>query len=163
MIRDANRTDFDLETDCPANLSAEIAILGAILLDNADFVQASATLDAEDFSLDSHRRIFLRMAELMASDHQVDIVTLANAMRGKKVSHGQSEVESIGGVAYLASLTEGLPRRPRIAEYISIVKEKAKLRRIMGVCVDAIRKAEMQMTTAAAIVKEMGQGLKGIK
>jgi replicative DNA helicase len=97
------------------------------------------------------------MTELMTSGHAVDIVTLAEEFSKHK------EIESIGGTAYIAGLTDGLPRRPRITEYIFIVKEKAKLRRIMGVCADAIKKAEMQMTTAAAIVKEMGQGLKGIK
>jgi replicative DNA helicase len=37
-------------------------------------------------------------------------------------------------VAYLASLTEGLPRRPVIEEYIRIVKDKSLLRKLMGIC-----------------------------
>ena len=37
----------------------------------------------------------------------------------------------MGGVAYLASLTEGLPRRPVIEEYIRIVKDKSLLRKLM--------------------------------
>jgi len=49
----------------------------------------------------------------------VDIVTLANELARYK------EVEAVGGVAYLASLTEGLPRRPVIEEYIRIVKDRA--------------------------------------
>ena len=61
---------------------------------------------ADDFSLDSHRRIFLRMSELMDASRAVDIVTLSNELARYK------EVEAVGGVAYLASLTEGLPRRP---------------------------------------------------
>ena len=78
-------------------------ILGAILLDNAAHCEASEKIDADDFSLDSHRRIFLRMSELMNSQRAVDIVTLAEQLACNK------EVESVGGVAYLASLTEGLP------------------------------------------------------
>ena len=54
-----------LDTGLPANVDAEKTILGAILLDNAAHSEAAEKLSEEDFSLDSHRRIFLRMTELM--------------------------------------------------------------------------------------------------
>ena len=100
--------DITLDAGLPANVDAEKTILGAILLDNAAHSEAAEKLDADDFSLDSHRRIYLRMSELMDSQRAVDIVTLANELARYK------EVEAVGGVAYLASLTEGLPRRPVI-------------------------------------------------
>src|SRR3954452_10039712 len=86
----------------PANIDAEKGILGAILLDNCARSEASEKIDADDFSLDSHRRIYLRMTDLMDTQRAVDIVTLAEELARNK------EVESVGGVAYLASLTEGL-------------------------------------------------------
>jgi len=141
----------------PANLHAERTILGAILIDNAAHAEAAATLNSEDFALDSHRRIFLRMTELMNEKHSVDIVTLAEKLSFCK------EREAIGGIAYLASLTEGLPRRPVIKEYIAIIKEKAKLRRIMLVCSAAIAQAADQSTTASDIVEQLGIGVRGIK
>ena len=67
--------DLTLETGLPANLDAEKTILGAILLENAAHAEAAEFLKPEDFSLDSHRRIFLRMSELMDSGRTVDIVT----------------------------------------------------------------------------------------
>ena len=126
--------DLTLEAGLPANIDAEKTILGAILLDNAAHAEAAEILKADDFSLDSHRRIFLRMSELVDSGRAVDIVTLANELARYK------EVEAVGGVAYLASLTEGLPRRPVIEEYIRIVKDKSLLRRLMGICSAAIAK-----------------------
>jgi replicative DNA helicase len=124
----------DLRSDLglPANIDAEKTILGAILLDNMAHAEAAEKLEPEDFSLDSHRRIYLRMSELIDSQRAVDIVTLANELSRFK------EVESVGGVAYLASLTEGLPRRPVIEEYIRIVKDKSLLRKLMGICSLAI-------------------------
>src|SRR5450631_4403935 len=89
----------------PANADAEKTILDAIMLDNACYCEAAEKLDPDDFSLDSHRRIFLRMGELMNSLRTVDIVTLSNELGRTK------EIESVGGVAYLASLTEGVPMR----------------------------------------------------
>ena len=148
----------DLQIDSlPANIDAEKTILGAILLDNAAHAEAKEKLSEDDFSLDSHRRIFLRMTELMNENHAVDIVTLSEKLAFYK------ERDSIGGVAYLASLTEGLPRCPRIKEYIAIVKEKAKLRRIMLVCSAAIAQAADQSTTASDIVEQLGIGVRGIK
>ena len=130
--------DLRLDTGLPANIDAEKTILGAILLDNAAYSEAAERIDSDDFSLDSHRRIFLRMTELMNQQHAVDIVTLSNELAKFK------EVEAIGGVAYLASLTEGLPRRPVIEEYIRIVKEKSLARKVMTICSMAIARAADQ-------------------
>src|ERR1700679_4078254 len=126
----------------PASIDAEKTILGAILLDNAAHSEAAEKLEADDFSLDSHKRIYIRMSELMDEQRAVDIVTLSHLLAKYK------EVESVGGVAYLASLTEGLPRRPVIEEYIRIVKDKSLLRRLMMICSAAIARAADQRETA---------------
>ncbi len=140
--------DLTLEAGLPANLDAEKTILGAILLDNAAHAEAAESLKSDDFSLDSHRRIFLRMTELIDTGRTVDIVTLSNELARYK------EVESVGGVAYLASLTEGLPRRPVIEDYIRIVKDKSMLRRLMGICSAAIARAADQSQDAIGVLDE---------
>ena len=58
----------------------------------------------------------------------------------------------MGGVAYLASLTEGLPRRPVIEEYIRIVKDKSLLRKLMGICSMAIARAADQSESALDVL-----------
>src|SRR5580693_5643746 len=144
----ATLPNLALDAGLPANVDAEKTILGALLLDNAAHAEAAEKIEADDFSLDSHRRIFLRMTELMDGQRAVDIVTLANELSRYK------EVESVGGVAYLASLTEGLPRRPVIEEYIRIVKDKSLLRRLMGICSAAIAKAADQSQDAIGVLDE---------
>ena len=135
-----------LDTGLPANIDAEKTILGAILLDNAAHSEAAEKIDADDFSLDSHRRIYMRMSELLDAQRPVDIVTLANELARYK------EVEAVGGVAYLASLTEGLPRRPVIEEYIRIVKDKSLLRKLMLICSSAIARAADQSEDAIGVL-----------
>src|SRR5579864_7798950 len=139
-----NLTGFD--AGLPANIDAEKTILGAILLDNAAHSEASEKIEADDFSLDSHRRIFLRITDLMNSHRAVDIVTRAEELARNK------EVESVGGVGYLASLKEGLPRRPVIEEYIKIVKDKSLLRKLMLICSAAIARAADQSETALEVI-----------
>ena len=138
--------NLTLDTGLPANIDAEKTILGAILLDNTAHSEAAEKIDADDFSLDSHRRIFMRMSELMDSQRAVDIVTLAHELARYK------EVEAVGGVAYLASLTEGLPRRPVIEEYIRIVKDKSLLRKLMMICSSAIARAADQSEDAIGVL-----------
>ena len=75
------------EADPPANINAERAILGAILLEcscseKSEWMsqwEIAAALDPDDFFLESHRFIFLRMNELIQKDTQVDIVTLCDS------------------------------------------------------------------------------------
>ena len=72
------------EAVLPANVAAEMAILGAILLNNGHYQEAAGRIEAADFSLDAHRRVFQRMGELMTEGKQVDIVTLAEQLQRNK-------------------------------------------------------------------------------
>lgn len=161
-------TDFTLDRSLPASVEAERAILGAILLDNAAFPQAAEFLQAEDFSLDSHRRIYLRMEELSNSGRAIDFVTLTEQLGQHK------EIESVGGVAYVTSLTDGLPRVKNIDQYVRIVRDKALLRGLIHAATAAIQKAYDQDAPAEEIVdaaeadlfsvaqKRIGQGFMGV-
>ena len=150
-------TDYSLERGLPANIDAERSILGAILLDNFTYTQASSeSLQPEDFSLDSHRRIYGRICELADSGRPVDLVTLAEELSQRK------EVEAIGGVAYLSSLTDGLPHRPSIEQYVRIVKDKALLRGLIYAAnaaiaraIDEAEPAQDVLTSAEAAIYEL--------
>jgi replicative DNA helicase len=149
----ASLSDVSLDRGLPASVEAERSILGAILLDNHSYNEAAERLRAEDFSLDSHRRIYARMAELIDGRHAVDIVTLSEELARRK------EVEAVGGVAYLASLTEGLPRRPSIEEYVRIVKDKSLGRQLIGICSTAITRAADQSEEALTVLDAAESGL----
>src|SRR5512140_3746957 len=119
-------TDYSLERGLPSSVDAERSILGAVLLDNFAFHQASSqNLQPEDFSLDSHRRIYARIRDLGDQGRAIDLITLAEELSRNK------EIEAIGGVAYLSSLTDGLPHRPNIEQYVRIVKDKSLLRGVI--------------------------------
>jgi replicative DNA helicase len=149
----ASLSDVSLDRGLPASVEAERSILGAILLDNHSYNEAAEKLRPEDFSLDSHRRIYSRMAELIDAHRAVDIVTLAEELARRK------EVEAVGGVAYLASLTEGLPRRPSIEEYVRIVKDKSLGRQLIGICNTAITRAADQSDEALVVLDAAESGL----
>jgi len=74
-------------------VEAERSILGAILLDNFSYNQAAEHLKPEDFSLDSHRRIYSRMMDLAESARPIDMITLE--LSEKRIGRGFMGVQEI--------------------------------------------------------------------
>ncbi|HLH09813.1 MAG TPA: replicative DNA helicase [Terriglobales bacterium] len=146
-------TDYSLERGLPSSMDAERSILGAILLDNNAYFQASQKLRADDLSVDSHRRIFARIIEMMEANRSVDIITLSEELRT------QQQLEAVGGVAYLASLTDGVPPRPNIEHYVKIVKDKSLLRGLINLSNLSISRALEQSEAVESILGEAEQGL----
>ncbi|MGH9682059.1 MAG: replicative DNA helicase [Candidatus Acidiferrales bacterium] len=118
-------TDISLERPLPHHLEAERSILGAILLDNHALNAAVEKIRSEDFFLPQHRHIFERMVQLAEKQQPIDTVTLMEDLEG------EGKLESAGGVAYIAQLSDGVPRISNIEHYARIVKEKAVLRNLI--------------------------------
>ena len=150
-------------------MEAERSILGAILLDNLSYNQAAEHLKPEDFSLDSHRRIYTRMVDLAESSRPIDMITLVEELDRRK------ELEAIGDVGYVSGLVDGVPDRPSIEHYIKIVRDKSMLRGLIHVANSAIARASDQSDPAeevlndaeAAIMqlseKRIGRGFMGVQ
>ena len=85
-------TTDSIVSKLPANVEAERSILGAILLDNMAYNEAAENLRPDDFSLDSHRRIYSRMMDLMESSRPIDIITLVDDHHFRRcgVAHSQT-------------------------------------------------------------------------
>jgi len=148
--------DVALERGLPANESAERLVLGAILTDESAFVQVAGSIEADDFSLEKHRRIFLRMRELNDRAEKIDRITVANEL----MRAGQ--LESVDGIGYLVSLDDGLPRLYHLDEYVRIVKEKATLRQLIYSCQKIIDVSMLGQEDSASILASAEETLLGI-
>ncbi|MCZ6485813.1 MAG: replicative DNA helicase [Acidobacteria bacterium] len=118
-------TDLTMEKSLPHSPEAERAVLGAILLENTLFDQTSEMLTREDFYLENHRNIFSTMERLSSDTRAIDLLTLREELQK------QNELEAVGGVAYVASLLDGVPRVSSVMHYARIVKEKSLLRKLI--------------------------------
>jgi replicative DNA helicase len=83
----------------------------------------------------------------------IEIVGLADLLGAHK------EIEAIGGVAYLAGLTDGVPRRLSIEQHIRIVKDKALLRGIVRACNDGAARAMEQCDEPAEVLNGLEQDI----
>jgi replicative DNA helicase len=113
------------ERTLPHNLEAERSVLGAILLHNDAFNLAAEVIDAGDFFRDAHRRIFDKMVKLSERGDAIDLVTL------KEELGRSSELDEVGGPAYITALVDGVPRYSNVEHYARIIKEKATLRHLI--------------------------------
>ncbi|MDD3249598.1 MAG: replicative DNA helicase [Smithellaceae bacterium] len=116
----------------PQNIEAEQSILGSILLENSAVNAAQEILHKDDFYSEAHRKIFSVIEQLADKNEPVDLITLSNALTDKGL------LDSVGGVAYLASLVDNVPSAANVANYAKIVKEKAILRGLIGSATEII-------------------------
>ena len=133
----------------PASVHTEVAILGAMLLDSLAISDATEKLKAEDFSLDSHQRVFRAIVELMAKGQGIDYLTVQEELARRR------ELDTIGGPAYLAYLTEGIPRNFNIESYVQIVRDKSLLRQLMGIFHDGGIRAASQSEDAITVLGDV--------
>ncbi len=137
------------ERTLPHNLEAERSVLGAILLHNEAFNLAAEVIDSGDFFRDAHRRIFDKMVRLADRGDAIDLVTL------KEELGRSSELDEVGGPAYITALVDGIPRATNVEHYARIIKEKATLRnlifsanRILATAYDAEEDADVILDQA---------------
>jgi len=120
-----------------------------MLLDSVAISDATAKLKADDFSLDSHQRVYRTMVDLMAKGHGIDYTTVRAELERRR------EIDSIGGPAYLAYLSEGIPRNFNIESYVRIVKDKSLLRQLMGIFHDGGIRAADQSEDAITVLGDV--------
>jgi replicative DNA helicase len=133
----------------PTSVHAEMTILGAMLVEPVAIIDATMLLKTDDFALDSHRRIYAAMLHLVEVGHGVDIVTVTDHLSKKK------ELDSVGGLPYLASLSEGLPRKLSIESYVRIVRDKSLMRQLLTVCDMGMIEASDQSRDALDVLNQV--------
>ncbi len=111
----------------PHNMEAELAVLGAILLDPEVFMQVRQILDFSAFYSPQNQKIFKAISELDARSEKVDIVILTDHLRSA------GELDAVGGAGYIASLTDSVPSSANVDYYAKIVLEASIRRQLLRV------------------------------
>lgn len=128
------------EVTIPQDADAERAVLAAVLIDNMVLRKVEAILSADDFYRESHRRIYRTFERLSEEGVSADPVTVKNALAER------GELEAAGGLVYIASLLDGVPKSVNAEHHARIVVEKAQRRRIMAAAERLARAASNGVT-----------------
>jgi len=111
----------------PQSLEAEMAVLGAVLLDNNAFSIATESITAETFYKRSNSDIFAAMMSLAQRGEAIDMITLSEELKKLGTYH------SVGGAAYLTSIMDNVHTAANVEHYADIVLQKFILRRLITI------------------------------
>ena len=112
----------------PHDLDAEAAVLSAVLLSPTSFDEVQEFLNADHFYSDANRRVFEAIFELHERGTPIDGVTVASYLKSRE------RLQQIGGVSYLAQLTNATPSVANVVAHARTVREKWRLRQVIGHC-----------------------------
>jgi hypothetical protein len=110
----------------PQSIEAEQSVLGSILIDRDAVIEVAEFLKPEDFYRQAHAKVYAVMLDLFERREPIDIVTVAEALERDE------DLESIGGRAYLGTLSNATPTAVHATQYARIVERKAVLRNLIG-------------------------------
>jgi replicative DNA helicase len=119
----------------PNSLEAEMAVLGAMLIEKEVIESVTETLLPKNFYSGVHSQIYEAILDLRARNLPVDVVTLSEEL--KKTGR----LEELGGQKYLADLMEKVSTAAHTQAYAQIVKEKSVLRDLIRVSTAVVEKS----------------------
>lgn len=116
--------------EMPNAPEAEQSVLGGLLINAELMDQVAEIIQAKDFYAPEHRLIFAAMLALSQESHALDIITVSEALERA------GELETVGGLAYLAEIAKQTPSPSNIQHYAQIVRERSQLRQVIRTALD---------------------------
>jgi replicative DNA helicase len=123
LERVSGSSEFDRTP--PADLAAEQAVLGAMLLSKDAIADVVEGLKSGDFYRPAHATVFEAILDLYGRGEPADAVMVA----GELTRSG--EINRIGGASYLHTLVSMVPTAANASYYARIVTDQAVLRRMV--------------------------------
>ncbi len=156
MSSAAANSHLALEKGMPAALQAEAFIIGSLMLDGERLSEVAGSMKPEDLAAEPHRRIYHAILALGERGITIDRVTVANEMLRTNT------LESVGGLSFLVSLDDGIPRVSSLSSYVQIVRDKSALRRIAVTAQQIMNRALMAEDSPDDILAGAEESLLGI-
>ena len=109
----------------PANMDAEVSVIGSMLLSKDAIAEVAEVLIADDFYRGAHRTMYEAIHHLYDRGEPVDSVTLADELERR------GQLEDVGGAVGIADLVERVPTAANALYYARIVADHALRRRLI--------------------------------
>lgn len=130
------------------NEEAEIATLGAVLIDAEALPSIIPLIRAEDFYKGAHQRIYEAVLALFDRGQSVDLITLSEELRAR------GTLELCGGTAYISRLTSAVPTSANVEFYARIVQSTSIRRTLARVSQEIIAQAHDDRADISVILEE---------
>src|SRR5262245_39103238 len=140
----------------PQAVEAEMAVLGAMLIEREAQAKGLDLLDERDFYKPAHQHIFRALAHLFSEGQAVDVVKVGECLRSQGV------LTEIRAASYLPDVTQVVPTAANIEHYAQIVKDKSILRQLIQVSTRVVSSACLQQDDVAALLDQAEHSIFGI-
>ncbi len=119
----------------PHSEDAERGVLGAVLLDAEKVMDLciERQLDADSFYIPAHRAIFDVMLDMSNTGRPIDLLTVGERLKAAGL------LDRIGGSTALHRIVDATPTSAHAEYYITIVRDRHLLRRVIQAARDAER------------------------
>ncbi|MEQ8837540.1 MAG: DnaB-like helicase C-terminal domain-containing protein, partial [Lacipirellulaceae bacterium] len=124
-----------IDRQLPADLDAERAVLGSILLLPEVFDEVALVIRPLDFYDDANRRIYEHLVAMHDDGQRIDPMLLVDRLRKADI------YEAVGGAAYLAEVGKQVPTAAHAEYYARIVADKSVLRSLIHASTDILHEA----------------------
>ena len=116
----------------PHDVEAEQAVLGCMLTDRDSVISAIEVLRRDSFYREDNKMIFEAIVNLYSKSQPIDVITV------KAELSDMGNLERVGGLEYIAGLTEKFTTSANIDKYIRIVDDKAVHRSLIQTANDLV-------------------------
>lgn len=133
----------------PHSEEAERAVLGALLLEPLRVSEVRTRLEPRDWFIERHRLLYQAFLDVTDAGATPDILTLQAHLEQA------GTLETVGGLAYLATLDLDLPDLSRLDDYTEIVKERRVRRDLIAGAQRTIREAMSTSRPAIELLTDL--------
>ncbi len=130
------------------NDEAEVATLGAVLIDTEALSTVMTLVRPEDFYKTAHQRIYEAVLALFNKGQSVDLITLADELRAR------GTLDLCGGTAYISRLTSSVPTSANVEYYARIVQSASIRRTLARVSQEIIAQAHDEAQEISVVLEE---------
>lgn len=144
----------------PYSLEAEQGVLGCVLLDPAPGLhecRARLKMGGDCFYDLKHQLIYKAMLEADGAGQVIDLITLQQRLKD------QQQLELVGGITYLLSLSELVPSAANIRYYLDMVVEKHVLRTVIHLCRELVDSAYEKEGEVGKLVNQLEARALGVR
>ena len=145
------RVEEILDRSPPCDVSAEMGVLGSILLLPDVANDLALVLRADDFYDDANRKLYTHMMAMVDAGMKIDVMLLVNRLKQA------GDYELSGGSSYLAKLAHSVANAAHAVYYAEIVRSKATYRKLIEASTSILRDAYEEAFEAKELVSQAEQ------
>ncbi|MGA3171809.1 MAG: replicative DNA helicase [Chthoniobacteraceae bacterium] len=142
----------------PQSPDAEQGVLCSFLLNPREVggLCVERGITAESFHIPAHAGIFAVLLELWNAARPIDFITLTQVLRDR------SQLDQVGGAAFVTDLFTFIPTAANAAYYIDILQEKWILRQVITTCTEYAARSYDEQDNVPNLLDEVEQHINRI-